>query len=146
MKKHAIVGSRQGVNPQDVALRVNQLFGLWGLDWILVSGGADGVCRAAEQTALAFGIPVISYRITQLGGFDKDDDFRVDEWRLHRGTGTVIHTEPTWADWQSATNYKALLIAERADSADAFHANDSRGTAFEIECFEFAGVPCEVLT
>jgi hypothetical protein len=123
---------------------VNELFNAWGSDWILVSGGSDGTCHVAEQTAMEFGIPVISFRIAQSGGGQQDDEYRVEEWRLYRGTGKVVHHEPTWADWQSATNYKALLIAERADSADAFHANNSRGTAFEIECFGFNDVPCEV--
>jgi hypothetical protein len=99
-----------------------------------------------EQTGLEFGLPVISFRVAQLGGGMQDDEYRVEEWRLHRGTGSVVHHEPTWADWQSAVNYKALLIAERADTADAFHAHNSRGTAFEIECFAFSEVPCEVLT
>lgn len=145
MRKHAIVGSRQIPSVQDVGLRVNHLFGVWGKDWILVSGGADGVCHAAEQTGLEFGLPVISFRIAERRpSLLAEPYFVVEEWRLYRGTGEVREHEPTAADFQSATVFKAMLIAERADSADAFHHAESRGTAWEIECFANEQVPCEV--
>jgi hypothetical protein len=144
VKKIAVVGSRLGVNPQDVALRVNAYYQA-NKDFILVSGGSEGTCRVAEATAIEFGLPVISFRIAGPLTYGTDDFFRVDEWRMHRGQGAVIEGEITWKDWQSATNHKALLIAERAEEATAFHAAGSRGTAFEIEMFAAAGVPCEAI-
>lgn len=142
MRKHAIVGSRVGVDKDVVERRVQQLYQQWGRVWILVSGGAHGTCQWAEDAALERGIPVVSFRVADIT--HPDPEFVVEEWRLHRGRGEVIRHEPTWATWASAAGYKAMLIAERADTADAFHAKDSRGTAYEIECFAVEGVPCEV--
>lgn len=124
---------------------VNSRYENHGANWILVSGGADGVCRVAETTAQGFGIPVISFRVAERRPEMLSDPWwLVEEWRLHRGGGQVIPHDPTFADWKSAVGFKSLLIAERANTAAAFTHDDSRGTAFEIECFGYAGVPCEV--
>lgn len=145
MRKHAIVGSRAWPRRDDVLLRMDQLCDLWGLGWILVSGGADGPCQLAEQAGIARGLPVVSFRIaeTTRGLYP---EFCVEEWRLHQGQGAVIRHEPAWANWSSAQLYKSMLIAERADSADAFWNGQSRGTMEEISLFESHGVPHEVTT
>lgn len=146
MKKVAVFGSREGVHPQDVALAVNALYETLG-NFILVSGGGPNgsVNFVAETTALEIGIPVISFRPKQARDYGVDPVFHVEEWRLHRGNGTVVvHNEPTWADWMSAANFRSMLMAERAEQGVAFQANDSRGTAHEIWLFEQAGKPLHV--
>lgn len=147
MKKIAVIGSREGVNAQDVALKVNELFNEHGA-YILVSGGGEpgSVNFVAEQTALGFGLAVISFRPTRLADYHSiDPQFAAIEWRLHRGSGTTIQHEPTWADWTSAANFRSMLIAERAEEAVAFHHDKSRGTAFEIELFGKADKAVEVI-
>lgn len=147
VKKIAVIGSRSGINPQSVALKINELYAEHGA-FILVSGGGNpgSVNFVAEQTAIEFGIPMISFRPKRLPDYGVDAQYGVDEWRIHRSAGTVIRiAEPAWADWKSAAQYRSLLIVERASEAVAFHHNDSRGTAFEIEMFEKAGKPVEVI-
>lgn len=146
MKKIAVIGSREGVSEQNVALKVNELYGKHGA-FILVSGGGEpgSVNFVAEQTALAFGLAVISFRPTRIADYNFDPQYAAVEWRLHRGSGTTIQHEPTWADWKSAANFRSMLIAERADEAVAFHHNASRGTAFEIELFDKAEKPIDVI-
>lgn len=147
MKKIAVIGSRQGVSPQDVALKVNSLYEEHGT-FILVSGGGPegSVNFVAEKTAQEFGFPVISFRPVRLKDYGFDPQYGVEEWRLHRGAGTIIpHNDPSWKDWQSAANWRSMLIAERAQAAVVFHHANSRGTAFEIELFEQADKPYDVI-
>jgi hypothetical protein len=144
VKKHAVIGSRDWQDHQAVALYVNQRYAEWG-NFILVSGGASGPSTTAEQTALEFGMPVISFRPVQLEArIDREPEYGVEEWRLHRGTGQVIRHEITFADFASAANYRSLLIAERAEDGMAFWDGISRGTGFEIEAFAIEGKVCEV--
>lgn len=141
MRKLAIFGSREGVHPQDVVLAVNQAYEAQG-NFILVSGGGPqgSVNFVAETTALEIGLPVISFRPAKRRDYNDYPAYGVDEWRLHRGSGTVIaHDEPTWADWQSAAQFRSMLMAERAERGLAFHAKGSRGTEFELHLFEIAG-------
>jgi hypothetical protein len=146
VKKHAVIGSREGAPLQEVALHVNKIFETEGA-FILVSGGGPvgSVNHMAEHTALALGCPVISFRATQIEDYNFDHQFIAEEWRLHRGAGTVVKHEPSFADWKSAAQYRSALIVERAQTATAFHYGQSRGTAFEIELFEMAGKPVEVI-
>lgn len=105
--------------------------------FILVSGGAEGASLAAERTAQEFGLPVISFRPVKVD----DETFAVDEWRMHRGQCKIVRDEITWADWQSAANFRSLLIADRSDEGYAFWDGFSRGTAYEIECFQNEEMP-----
>lgn len=143
MRKHAVVGSRNYPRLSEVSARIAQLKDAWE-EWILVSGGAEGACFEAEQAALALGVPVVSFKVADITR-NFNPEYIVEEWRLHQGLGAVIRHEPSWANWKSAVTYKTLLIAERADSADAFWNGESRGTRDEIFCFEREGVPCEVV-
>lgn len=145
--KHAIVGSRAWPleKRQDIALQLNRLFTEHG-QFIVVSGGAEGVCDMAEKTAMEFPLPLVSFRVTAKAHGDLPTYYRVDEWRLYRGTGQLVEHEPTFADFMGAAGYKAMLIAERAESASVFWDGHSRGTEFEIECFKAAGVPFEVFS
>lgn len=128
-----------------MALKVSALYEEHG-QFILVSGGADGVCKMAETTAGEFGLPVISFRPVRLPSFDNDDVYAVDEWRLFRGSGKIVHHhEPTWADWSSAAGFRSLLIAERADEGIAFWDGRSHGTSDEIDYFAAANKPMEVI-
>jgi hypothetical protein len=136
VKKIAVIGSRQGVNALDVTLAVTALHEEHG-EFILVSGGgpAKSVNAVAEQAALALGLPVISFRPKKLPNDGIDDQYGVEEWRLHKGAGTIIpHHRPTWAKWEGAAFYRSLLLIDRAtDGVLAFQHNKSRGTEFEID-------------
>lgn len=127
-------------------LAVNRIFDAEGGPFILVSGGGPqgSVNFVAEQTAMEFGLPVISFRPVRLKDYGYDPQYGVKEWRLHKGQGTIIDHEPTFADWQSAANYRSMLIAERASAAEVLQFNKSRGTQFEIELFQAAGKPVNV--
>lgn len=136
MKKIAVLGSRQYPKIDAAPLKVSELYNEHG-QFILVSGGADGPSKLAENTALEFGMPVISFRPVKIrGDLTTEDEYGVDEWRLYRGTGKIVrHDHPTWADWQSAAYYRSALIAERADFGLAFWDGHSPGTAHEIDLF-----------
>jgi hypothetical protein len=145
VKKIAVFGSRDWPRPQDVALKVNALYEEHGM-FILVSGGATGASHVAEQTALEFGMPVVSFRPVRLADFGVDEQYGVDEWRLFRGKGDIVHHhEPSWADWRSAAGYRSLLAVERADEGVVFWDGRSRGAAEEVDYFAAAEKPCEVI-
>lgn len=96
---------------------------------------------------MEFGFPVISFRPTQTEArVDRFPSFGVDEWRLHRGAGSVIHHDISFADWQSAAMYRSMLIAARADHGTAFWNGVSRGTSDEIDFFKNEGKPLKVVT
>lgn len=144
MRKIAVIGSRGFPSADAPALKVNELYGEHG-QFILVSGGAAGPSTVAEKTALGFGMPVISFRpVKLLTG--ANDEYGVDEWRLFKGAGTIVHhNAPTWATWDGAAWFRGLLIAERADEGFAFWDGRSRGTAFEIDAFAAADTPLEIV-
>lgn len=145
MKKIAVIGSRKWASPQDVALKVNELFTEHG-QFILVSGGADGASHVAEQTAMEFGMPVISFRPVKLPDLGYYPQYGVDEWRLFRGSGEIVHHHaPTWATWDGAAFFRSMLIAERADFGYAFWDGHSHGTGTEIDLFFAADTPLEVI-
>lgn len=134
MRKIAVVGSRDWSDAQAIALLINELYNTHGA-FMLVSGGADGACRVAEATAHEFGFPVISFRPIKLKGDQTtEDEFGVDEWRLHRGKGEIVHHyEPTWANYGAAAHYRSWLLADRCDEGHAFWNGHSPGTSFEID-------------
>lgn len=146
MRKIAFIGSRKWHDAQAVALKVNEKFNEHG-PFILVSGGAEGASTVAEVTAQEFGMPVISFRPVKLSGdITTEDTYGVDEWRLHRGRGQIVHHhDPTWATYAAALHFRSWLLADRAQEAVAFWDGFSRGTAFEIELFEGRKIPLEVI-
>lgn len=146
MKKIAFIGSSKWQHPDAVAFKVNEMYNEHG-QFILVSGGADGASRVAEQTGMAFGMPVISFRpVKRATGLRDSDIFGVDEWRLFRGNGQIIHHDfPTWATWDGAAWHRGLLIAERAEFGFAFWDGYSRGTAREIDAFVAEGKELEII-
>lgn len=141
-----MIGSRAWARLDEVALKVSHLYDEHG-QFILVSGGADGVCKMAESTAQAMGLPVISFRpVKRGGGVTTMDTYGVDEWRLHKGAGKIVHHDhPTWATWDGAALFRSMLIAERADEGFAFWDGFSRGTGYEIDFFAGEDTPLEVI-
>jgi hypothetical protein len=146
MKKIAVFGSQSWQDQQVVADRIDALYQEHGR-FVLVSGGAKGASKFAEAAALGRNLPVVSFRPVKLkGAIDIADEYGVDEWRLFNGAGQIVHHyHPTWADWESAANFRSWLMADRGDQAVAFWDGFSRGTAFEIELFEGREKPCEVV-
>ena len=146
--KVAVVGSREGFPLDDVGRWLAKLWDKQGPTTTLVSGGAPGVDHYAEQTWLAFGGQVISFRPKKVSAFDKEDEYGVEVWHLG-GDQPHVATQsypfyPTFADYGSAAAYRDMLIAEEADRCMAFRYNKSRGTSLTIEFFENAGKPVYV--
>jgi hypothetical protein len=56
-RKVAFVGSRDGMSADDVEYWVQDRASIYGHGMIVVTGGARGVDRAAEQAARALGLP-----------------------------------------------------------------------------------------
>jgi hypothetical protein len=124
MEKVAVVGSREGADLEAVTEFVRDLYAKYP-DTVIVSGGAKGVDTAAEQTWLALGGRVISFRVHQ---FDLDH-YGAEVWELG-GANPRVYTlvnEPTWADYVSALFYRDLLIAEACDRLVLFHKPGWRG-------------------
>jgi hypothetical protein len=144
LKKIAVIGSRTWTDTNVIAKFFDSIKKDGPL--IIVSGGAAGAQAEAERIAIEYGMPLIIFKPVKLTGGLKEDSYGVDEWRISGpGESSIVHHhEPTWADYQSALNYRSLLIEERAHEAQAFWDGRSRGTAFEIELFENAKKPCEV--
>lgn len=145
--KVAIVGSRQGVSPDRVAKFVAKLWEKQGIETVLVSGGANGVDKCAEQTWLALGGKVQSFRIRKIAGdMTHEDVYAIEVWRLGGEQPVVFmpQNEPTWATAASALYYRNLLIAEFADRGVAFWDGRSRGTSDAIDAFHAENKPIHV--
>lgn len=140
MRKIAFLGSRTWKDTQRIALQINACYAEHG-KFVLLSGGAEGANTIAEQVGKEFGIPVASFRPVKIN----DECYGVHEWRMHRGQAKIVPNEITWADWQSACNYRSTLIAERCDEAWIYWDGYSRGTRFEIELIEAGGKYANVI-
>lgn len=141
----AVFGSRKGVHLERVGVYLSDR-GRAVKDTVLVSGGADGVDRYAEQTWQALGGRVISLRPIKLA----EEEYGVERWEFGGNQPPLVYKlidHPVFGDWKSAAHYRSLLIAEISDRGVAFRAggNRSRGTTFTIEAFlKTYGKPCAV--
>jgi hypothetical protein len=149
LKKIAVFGSRGWPASDPHAFWVKDCIEALYLEhgmFVLVSGGADGASKLAEQTALDKGLPVVSFRPVKLrGGMEIPDEYGVDEWRLFRGAGEIIHHHaPTWATFEGAAWFRSVLMADRAEEGNAFWDGHSPGTQVEIGLFADAKKPCKV--
>lgn len=137
-----VFGSRKGVNPEHVALYLNERF---RPDVVLVSGGADGVDKVAEQTWRSLGGRVISFRPKMLA----DEEYGIERWEFGGAQPATIYMmidHPVFGDFKSACYYRDMLIAEAADRGVAFRSGGfrSRGTTMTIDFFKGANTPCVV--
>lgn len=145
--KVAVFGSREGISAMRVNLWIAKLWDKQGPDTTLVSGGAPGVDTAAEQTWLAFGGQLVSFRPKKLSGdLLHEDVWGVEVWKIggEQQAVYVPREEPTFSDFKSAANYRDLLIAEYADRGVAFWNGRSRGTSGTIDAFRAEGKPVHV--
>jgi predicted Rossmann fold nucleotide-binding protein DprA/Smf involved in DNA uptake len=127
----AIVGSRHDADLEHVERFVRALHEHQP-DTLLVSGGADGVDKTAEQLWLSFGGRVLSFRVRQLSPIK----FAVERWELGGENPRVfaLADHPTWADRTSALFYRDSLIAEAAERLVAFFRRGrSSGTAVTVD-------------
>jgi hypothetical protein len=137
--KFAVVGSRTGIPAGRTAEIVHKLTpSAVGL----ISGGAPGVDREAEETAISLGLPVLSLRPHR---FDLEN-YGVERWLLgvEQPRKEVLHAEPTWHDFRGAAWYRNLLIAEEADEVVAIWDGRSRGTKDTIEAARAEGKPLHI--
>ena len=140
MLKVAIVGSREHPDPSVVVPMIYSLTERYGREgWMLVSGGAPGVCERAERTAQDHWVTVMSFRPYQVAG----DEWRARKWTLgqYPSVETLQDPHPCWASFSGAAFYRSLLIAQEADKALVYWNGRSRGTQHEIDFFAAANVP-----
>jgi hypothetical protein len=126
----AVVGSREGVD-DDVVVKF--VTALWKKhpNTILVSGGAKGVDERAEQTWLALGGRVLSYRPKKLA----DEHYVIEVWALgdDKPIVYILSDFPSFADYKSAAFARDTLIAETAHRIVGFQrSGGSRGTQFTM--------------
>lgn len=148
--KVAVYGSRQFPQLERVDAFVDKLWGKYGREMILVSGGADGVDKHAETRWLERGGEVNSYRIKKLrGDLEHEDEWGVEVWVLHTGEHRtsfvyVPGDQPTFANAISALNYRSMLLAEVAERGVGFWDGRSRGTVGTIDAFHAEKKPNHV--
>lgn len=113
--KLAVVGSRQGADLAHVRAFVAAL----PADTIIVSGGAVGVDKTAEQAWLENGGRVISFRPKQLS----DEEYGIEVWELGGDNPRVYEYQgfPTGATYKDAAFLRDILIAETCDRLVAFY-------------------------
>lgn len=121
----AVIGSR-GTDPADVA------YGLSGDAHgmsVLVSGGARGADRAAEEWAEGIGMRVVSYRPKRSG-----DGYVVEKYLDGRNLGPVGENgvPRTFPDFRSAALRRNWWIVGAASRVSAFWDGTSTGTAHGI--------------
>jgi hypothetical protein len=148
-EREAIIGSREGANESDVRSFVTELYAKYP-DTILVSGGATGVDTIAEQTWLALGGAVESYRPSQRAG----GSWGVEVWLLGVPEPSVYQLMdfPTFENFKSAALARDTLIADESDRVVAFmKAGGSRGASLTVEWgeesqgtprYRYYNVPC----
>lgn len=136
----AVVGSRRGADLDHVRSFLAELYSVQP-DWILVSGGAIGVDRTAEDTWLELGGRVTSFRPKRLEDYEGQPQYGVERWELGSGGASItLLDHPTFTDdpevsgYVSALHYRNMLIAEYAQKVIAFYRRGrSRGTASTVE-------------
>lgn len=111
----AVVGSRGWPFPERVTDVLDQLLRLHGVDLRIVSGGARGVDRMAQEWAFQKNVPCIVHR---------------PDWDL-------------WG--RSAGFVRNQYIIDDADECYAFQLNKSRGTQDSINKARQKGIPCHVV-
>lgn len=142
----AVVGSRRGANVHDVLPFLAALHHSDPLA-VVVSGGAAGVDKWAEQEWLRLGGRVISLRPVNLAAPSGDPEWWVERWTLPNGTVEVLRDQPSFADFTSAALYRDLLIATECDRLVAFQADPpSAGTKITCGFAEEQGKPVYVYT
>lgn len=135
----AIVGSRRGADLEAVKEFVHALYAKQP-DTLLVSGGADGVDRTAEQTWLELGGKVKSFRVREQGL----QKFAIECWELggEQPSCYVLVDHPTWPERVFALFYRNTLIAEAADRVVGFYQRGrSAGTLFTVGWGKDQGLP-----
>jgi hypothetical protein len=129
-EKIAVVGPRKGADLEAVEGFLRSLW-LDPYEYIIVSGGAEGVDKTAEQTWLSLGGIVWSYRIRKKA----EEHFVTEKWELGGEQPRVFELlgEPSWMDPVSALHYRSMIVADEADKIVAFSGIDRmRGTDFTI--------------
>lgn len=133
--KVAVVGSRDLAPLATVRRWLEWLHGAHP-DTLLISGGARGVDKTAEEAWLELGHRVRSYRPKKVRGDQLHEDvWGVDVWELGGPNPSVrhLHGHPTWADFRSAAGYRNILIAQDADRVVAFYRpGKSQGTRLTV--------------
>lgn len=135
----AVVGSREGADLDQVTAFLRELRAKHP-DTIIVSGGARGVDKWAEERWLEFGGRVESYRPKQIGL----EEYGIEFWELGVPQPRVymLVNEPTWGNYESACLYRDILIAEACDRLVAFYKpGRSWGTLFTAEMAGHNGKP-----
>jgi hypothetical protein len=124
----AIVGSRKYPHLEDVAKLV-ALIGADLPDCTIVSGGADGVDKMAEQTGMQSRLGVLSYRPFKIS----DEEYGIEEWSM--GPNAYVRRmveQPTFATYVDALFYRNILVVDFSERVVAFWNEWSEGTKFTV--------------
>lgn len=132
----AVVGSRNYPNLNDVREYVRKIAEKHP-DAVIVSGGAKGVDRTAENAAKKEGLDVVSYRPSERTNAASKGEFAIEVfWRGERArkiveTGRLDEPGPRFATFTGAAKRRNSWIVEDADVVVAFTTGSS-GTADTI--------------
>jgi hypothetical protein len=132
----AIVGSREWPDLPAVRGYVLDLPSVT----VVVSGGARGVDVAAENTAAACDLMVVSYRPAKVER----------TWRISRTTSLGLASERVWLPdhfptFARAAFFRNGLIVDDCTRLVAFWDGESRGTHNSIRLAEAAGKPVHIV-
>lgn len=109
MTKVAFVGSRDGISASAVDYWVRDAFARHGPKMIVVSGGARGVDRAAEQAARLLGLEVLVIRPNYDGAAAPKLAPKYRNWEIARACDEMV---AIWDGYSTGTAH-AVAAAQR---------------------------------
>lgn len=139
----AIVGSREFSDLKRVRKFVANLAKKYP-DAIVVSGGARGVDKHAERTALDFGLGLISYRVAEAAQ-DDVQGFTIEVVTEGEAAEAYVKdknrrgTCPWFQIFAPAAFCRNVWVVQDADPVVAFWDGSSRGTKFVIDTAQTYG-------
>ena len=123
-----VVGSRDGANLEDVSAFMSALRRR-DPSIVVVSGGARGVDRTAENMWIEMGGRVVSFRPVKV----TENHWVIERLDLGPGIkGTRTVEEPSYADFTSAAVARNLLIASECDKLIVFQRDGSPSSGSSI--------------
>lgn len=139
-----MIGSRFGIDTSRVDSFLRELRATYP-EIVVVSGGAEGVDNAAEQSWRSLGGEVVSFRPTARDA----QSFTI--MRVEMGATNAMYDlyysgHPTWAEYAGACFYRDMLIADEAERCVAFWNGRSKGTANTMDLFRGRGKPVHQMT
>jgi predicted Rossmann fold nucleotide-binding protein DprA/Smf involved in DNA uptake len=142
----AIVGSRGWLDLQRVCRYVEKIYIKYP-GAVIVSGGARGVDQAAEATAHACGLSLISYRPYEYVNMEHKPEFSIETFTGGQRAQSIVVgmkrriSPPFFPSYGQAAFFRNSWIAQDCDVLVAFHLDGSPGTARTIKVAREFGRP-----